>query len=103
MCRATAQASDRPSKVLVPRPISSIRMRLRVGGVVQDVRGFGHLHHERGAPAGQIVARADAREDAIERPEHRALRRHEAADVREQHDQRAPGACRWTCRPCSGR
>ena len=34
MCRAIAQASDRPSKVLVPRPISSMRIRLRVGGVV---------------------------------------------------------------------
>src|SRR5258708_1189342 len=29
MSRAIAQASDRPSKVLVPRPISSSRMRLR--------------------------------------------------------------------------
>ena len=29
MCRAIAQASDKPSKVLVPRPISSIRIRLR--------------------------------------------------------------------------
>ena len=29
MCRAIAHASDSPSKVLVPRPISSMRMRLR--------------------------------------------------------------------------
>ena len=38
-----------------------------VGGVVQDVRGLGHLHHESGAPAGEIVAGADAREDAVDR------------------------------------
>jgi hypothetical protein len=38
-----------------------------LGGVVQDVRGLGHLDHEGGAAAGEVVRRADAREDAVER------------------------------------
>src|SRR2546430_13647966 len=50
----------------------------------QDVGGLGHLHHEGGAPAGEIIRRSDAREDAIDRPEHGALRGHVAAHVREQ-------------------
>ena len=39
-------------------------------GVVEDVGGLGHLDHERRAATGEIVARADTREDAVERPEH---------------------------------
>src|SRR5205814_5838882 len=58
------------------------------GGVVQVVGGPGHLHHEGGAPAGEIIRRSDAREDAIDRPEHGALRGHVAAHVREQRDER---------------
>ena len=60
-----------------------------VRGIVEDVGRFGHLHHERRAAAGQVVAGADAREDAVDRSEHGALGRHEAAHVRQQHDQRA--------------
>ena len=56
--------------------------------VVQDVGGFGHLDHEGRAPAGEIVGRADAREDLVDRAEARALRRHVRAAVREQRDQR---------------
>jgi hypothetical protein len=59
-----------------------------LGGVVENVRRFGHLEHEGGAAAGQIVGGADARENAVERPQDRALRRHEAADVRENDDER---------------
>src|SRR5690606_5216483 len=40
--------------------------RLR-GGVVEDVAGLGHLHHEGGLAAGQVVAGADAGEDAVDR------------------------------------
>ena len=58
------------------------------GGVVEDVAGLGHLHHEGGLPLGQVVAGADAGEDAVDRTDPRACRRHEAADVRQQHDQR---------------
>src|SRR5207244_9450219 len=36
-----------------------------VGGVVEDVGGFGHLDHESAAAPGQLVAGADAREDAV--------------------------------------
>ena len=44
-----AQARRRPSRVLVPRPISS-RMTSEGfgGGVVEDVGGFGHFDHEGG-------------------------------------------------------
>ena len=59
-----------------------------LGGVVQDRRGLGHFHHERRAPAGQVVGGADAGEDAVEGPDHRFLRRHEAAHVGEDGDQR---------------
>ena len=61
--------------------------RLR-GGVVEDVAGLGHLDHEGGLAAGQVVAGADAGEDAVDRADHRARGRHEAADVGQQHDQR---------------
>ena len=59
-----------------------------IGGVMQDLRGLAHLHHERALAGRQIVARADTREDAIQRADARGLGRHEAADMREQHDQR---------------
>ena len=57
-------------------------------GVVKNVGGLRHLHHERGPPTGQVVGRADAGKDRIDRPEARRFRRHEAAAVRQQHDQR---------------
>ena len=46
-------------------------------GVVQNVRGLAHLHHERGLPARQIVAGADAGEDAVHQIDARVLRRDE--------------------------
>ena len=36
------------------------------GGVVEDVGGFLHLDHEGGAAADEVVAGADAREDAVD-------------------------------------
>ena len=56
--------------------------------VVQDVRRLGHLDHEGGAPAGEIVRGADAREDAVHRPDRRRLCGNVAAESRENHDQR---------------
>ncbi|EEF93713.1 hypothetical protein CATMIT_01653 [Catenibacterium mitsuokai DSM 15897] len=59
-----------------------------VAGVVQDVAGLAHLDHEGRLAAGEVVAGADAGEDAVDRADHGARRRHETADMREQHDQR---------------
>ncbi|CPK13785.1 Uncharacterised protein [Bordetella pertussis] len=53
----------------------------------QDGGRLGHLHHEGGASAGQVVGRADAGEDAVEPADARAGGRHEAAGARQQGDQ----------------
>src|SRR6266568_592659 len=37
----------------------------RGSGVIEDGRDFTHLNEKRGTPAGEIVAGADAREDAV--------------------------------------
>ena len=57
-------------------------------GLVQDRRRLHHLHHEGGAPARQIVGGADAAEQPVHRADPRRLRRHEAADLRQDGDQR---------------
>ena len=62
--------------------------RAVLGGVVQDVGGFGHLHHEGRTAGSQIVRRADAGEDAIHRADGGLGGRHVTADVRHQHNQR---------------
>ena len=59
-----------------------------VGGAVQDVGRLGHLHHERGASAAEIVGSTDAGEDAVHRPDGGRSRRHVAAGAGEQHDER---------------
>ena len=46
------------------------------------------LRLARGSVAGEVVAGADTGEDAVDRAQRRVRGRHEAADVREQHDQR---------------
>ena len=100
---AIAQASARPSKVDVPRPISSISTRLCGVARCRMCRGFGHLDHERRAAAGEVVGRADARVDRVERTERRALAAgtNDAAIARAARSPRS-AACRSTCRPCSG-
>jgi hypothetical protein len=55
---------------------------------MQDVAGFAHLDHEGRLPAREIVTGTDAGEDAVDRADHRVHRRHETADMGEQHDQR---------------
>ena len=102
-CSATAQARLRPSKVAVPRPISSRITRLRDVARVQDVGGLLHLDHEGGLAAGDVVGRADPREEAIDDRQLGAARRHERAGLGHQAEQRRTGAGRSTCRPCSGR
>ena len=54
----------------------------------QDLRRLAHLDHERRLAAGQPIRGADAGEDAVDDADPRRLRRHEAPDLREQHDQR---------------
>ena len=79
---------ERPSKVEVPRPISSRMTKTALGRVVDDVRRFVHLHHEGRLAAREIVVRADPGENAIDQADLRARRRDEAADLRHQDDQR---------------
>ena len=55
---------------------------------VQNRRGFGHLDHEGRAASGQVVAGANAREDAVDDSEARGACRDEGAHLRHDHDQR---------------
>ena len=59
-----------------------------LGGVVEDVGGLGHLDHEGGLAGVQLIAGADAREEAIDQADRRALGGDVAADLRQQRDQR---------------
>ena len=59
-----------------------------LGRIVHNVRRLVHLHHKRRSATCEIVARADPCENTIDQPDLRARRRHEAADLREQHNQR---------------
>ena len=74
-----------------------------LGGVVQDVRGFAHLDHERRLAARQIVAGADAREDAVDRSDRRATAPARSCRCARAARSARSGACRSICRPCSGR
>jgi hypothetical protein len=47
----------------------------------EDGGGLDHLHHEGRAAAGQVVARADAAEQAVDDAEPQALGGHEAAGL----------------------
>ncbi len=55
---------------------------------VQNRRRLRHLHHERRPPARHVIARANARIDAIHQPQPHPLRRHKAAALRHDHQQR---------------
>ncbi len=55
----------------------------------QDVRRFGHLQIERRLTRSEIVAGADAREDAVDDSEFHGFRRNERADLR--HDRQQSG------------
>ena len=56
-------------------------------GRVEDAGGLGHLDHERALPARQLVAGADAGEDAVGNADRRLAGRHEAADLRHEREQ----------------
>ena len=102
-CSIAAQAIDRPSKVAVPRPISSRMTSERSLAWFRIDRGLHHLHHEGGAAARQIVGGADAREQPVDDADPRPRRRHEAADLRQQRDQRVLAQEGRFARPCWGR
>ena len=54
----------------------------------QDVRGLGHLDHERALPRAQSVGRTDAREQPIHETELRRRRRHPRTGLGQQCEQR---------------
>src|SRR5512142_2744034 len=58
------------------------------GGVMQNVCGFDHLHHEGGLPRVDLILGANAGEDAIYQPNLRRIGRDEGADLRHENDQR---------------
>ena len=58
------------------------------GGVVEDVGGFRHLHHEGGAATGQVIRRTDTGKDPVQIADAGAGGRHTAAQVGEQGNQR---------------
>ena len=83
-----APASARPSKVLVPRPISSISTRLRSVAPCTIAAASVISSMKVDLRVGQIVGGADAGVDRVDRPEPAGGRRHERAHRRQQHDQR---------------
>ena len=57
-------------------------------GVVENGRDFAHFHEERGAATREIIACADAREDAVGDGQLRLTRGDERADLGHQHNER---------------
>ena len=55
---------------------------------MQNLAHLGHLDHEGRLAAGEVVARADTREDAVDHADARALGGHERADLRHERDER---------------
>ena len=58
-----------------------------LGRRIEDQCGLGHLDHESRAAAGQVIAGADTRMDAVNRPDDGPFSRHEGADSSQNHDQ----------------
>jgi len=57
------------------------------GGVVEDVGGFAHFDHESGLAPREVVARANAGEDAVHEIDASFARRNERTSVRENCEQ----------------
>ena len=55
---------------------------------MENFAHLGHLDHEGRLAAGKVVARADARKDAVDHADARAFGRHERADLRHERDER---------------
>ena len=58
-------------------------------GVMQDVGGLGHLHHECGLAASEHVRRSNAGEDPVSETDHSFGGRYEGSRVSHQRDQSA--------------
>ena len=82
-----AQASEMPSKVLVPAADLVEDHQALGRGVVEDVGRLGHLDHERALAAAQVVGRADAGEQAVDDADPGTLGRDEAAQMGQDRDQ----------------
>ena len=74
-----------------------------VGGVVEDVGRFDHLHHKGRLPAVDLIRCADAGEDAVDDADLRRFCRHKAANLGHERDQSRlaeEGALARHVRPC---
>ena len=56
-------------------------------GIVQNIRGLVHLHHERALAACQVVVRSDPRKDAVDEANGGRIGGNKGADLCQQHDQ----------------
>src|SRR5207249_1333690 len=56
--------------------------------MIQNRGDFAHFDKKGGPPAREIVARADARENAVGNGQFRLSRRNKAGHLRHQHDER---------------
>ena len=56
------------------------------GGIFQDLRHLGHLHHKGGLACGKVVRCADAGENSVHHTHMAAGCRHKGADLRHQGD-----------------
>ncbi|CNU11946.1 Uncharacterised protein [Salmonella enterica subsp. enterica serovar Bovismorbificans] len=54
---------------------------------MQNVRGFGHLHHKGRTPGGQVIRCADAGKNTVDGADFHVLRRNVTADIGQQGDQ----------------
>ena len=70
-----------------PADLVQNQQAVRRGGL-ENVADLRHLHHEGGLSGGQIVAGADAGENAIHHADAGGPGRHEGADLGHQHNQR---------------
>ena len=56
-------------------------------GISQDIRHLCHLHHKGTLAGSQVIRCADTGENPVYDANFRTVRRHEAAELRHQHDQ----------------
>ena len=70
-----------------PADLVQNQQTVRSGGL-QNIADLRHLHHEGGLSGGQVVAGADAGENAIHHADAGGPSGNKGADLRHQHDQR---------------